>query len=84
MVIGLFAFNSVFSIIPILAPSLYTVFIYKSDVRRIRYAVVLSNVLWLIYDIHIMSVMGIVAEIVVIINAFIAIYRYRKKQKRKV
>ena len=81
VIMGVFAFDSVFSILPILAPSLYTVVIYTSDVKKIRYVVVISNLLWLIYDIHLLSIAGIIAETVIIINGLVAIYRYRKKQK---
>lgn len=79
IIIGLLTFNSAFSILPILAPSIYTIVIYTSNVKKIRYAVVLSNLLWLIYDIHLISIAGIVAETIIIANGLIAIYRYRKK-----
>lgn len=81
IIMGIFAFNSIFSIIPILAPSIYTIIIYTSDVKKIRYAVVISNLLWLIYDIHLISIAGILAETIIIINGLIAIYRYRRKNK---
>ena len=81
IILGIFAFNSFFSIIPILAPSIYTIVIYISNVKKIRYAIVLSNLLWLIYDIHLLSIAGIIAETIIIINGIIAIYRYRKKNK---
>lgn len=81
VVMGILTFNSIFSILPILAPTIYTIIIYTSDVQKIRYAVVISNLLWLIYDIHLLSIAGIVAEAIIIINGLIAIYRYRKKKK---
>ena len=83
IVVGCFTFESVFSILPILAPCLYTVVIYTSDVKKIRYAVVITNILWLIYDISVFSIMGIVAQTILIINGLIAIYRFRKKTKKK-
>ena len=54
--------------------------IYTSDVAKIRYAIVLSNVLWLVYDIHVLSIAGILAESIIIINGLVAIYRYRRKK----
>ena len=82
IIMGIISFSSVFSILPILAPSIYTIVIYTSDVKKIRYAVVLSNLLWLIYDIHLLSIAGIVAETIIIINGLIAIYRFRKKNNQ--
>lgn len=81
IIMGILTFNSFFSILPILAPSIYTIVIYTSDVKKIRYAVVISNLLWLIYDIHLLSIAGILAETIIIINGLVAIYRYRKKNK---
>ena len=80
IIMGILAFDSIFSILPIFAPSIYTMIIYTSDIKKIRYAVVLSNLLWLIYDIHLLSIAGIVAETIIIINGLIAIYRYRKRK----
>ncbi len=81
IIIGIFAFNSIFSILPILAPSIYTIVIYTSNIKKIRYALVISNLIWLIYDIHLLSIAGIIAETIIVINGIVAIYRYRKKNK---
>lgn len=83
IVIGFFTFDSAFSVLPILAPCIYTVAIYTSDITKIRYVSVLTRVLWLIYDISVFSAAGIVAQIILMINGIIAIYRYAKKSKEQ-
>ena len=83
IIVGCFTFKSPFSVLPIIAPCFYTIVIYTSDVKRIRYAIVITNILWLIYDISVFSVMGIVAETILIINGLVAIYRFHKKARKK-
>ncbi len=83
IIIGFFTFDSAFSVLPILAPCIYTVAIYISDITKIRYVSVLTRVLWLIYDISVFSAAGIVAQIILMINGIIAIYRYARKSKEQ-
>ena len=80
--LGVITFDSPFSILPILAPSIYTIVIYNYDASVIRYAIVVTAIIWLIYDIYVLSIVGIVADIIITVNGLIAIYRYRKKQKK--
>ncbi|MBR2725458.1 YgjV family protein [Candidatus Saccharibacteria bacterium] len=82
-IIGIFTFESIFSVLPILAPSLYAIVIYMCDVKKVRYAAVATNIMWLIYNIFVFSIVGIIVQVVLIVNGLIAIYRYRKKAKRK-
>ena len=82
IILGVITFDSPFSILPILAPSIYTIVIYNYDASVIRYAIVVTAIIWLIYDIYVLSIVGIVADIIITVNGLIAIYRYRKKQKK--
>ena len=81
VIIGFFTFDSWLSLLPILAPSIYTIVIYTSDVQKIRYAAVVTNLIWLVYNIFVFSAVGIIAQVVLTINDLIAIYRYRKKKR---
>ncbi len=84
IVIGIFAFNSVFSILPILAPSIYSIAIYTSDIKKIRYVYILTNALWLLYDIYVFSIVGIITHIILVINGLVAVIRYNKREARRV
>ena len=81
--LGVFTFDSFFSLLPMLAATLYTVVIYTGDVAKIRYVYVVTNLIWLIYNIFVFSIVGIVAHVVLVINGLVAIYRYRKKRRKK-
>ena len=77
---GFLTYESAFSMLPIIAASLYTISIYLGNAMTIRYVAGISSGLWLIYNFHVMSVVGIVSEIVFITNDLIAIYRYLGKK----
>lgn len=78
--IGFFAFDSPLTILPILAPCVYTIAIYTCDITKIRYAGLATAIIWLIYDICVFSVVGATAQTILIVNIIIAICRFRKKK----
>lgn len=80
IVMGIITYSSPFSLLPILAPSIYAIVIYTCDVKVVRYASVLTCILWLIYDIFVFSIVGILSQVVLIVNGLVAIWRYRKKK----
>lgn len=82
VLLGCFTFESPFSLLPIIAPSFYAIVIYTCDVKKVRYAALTTNIIWLIYNVFVFSIAGIVSQIVLIINSSVAIYRYRKKKKK--
>ncbi len=82
VVIGFFTYQSPFSLLPILAPITFTMMIYLGDAQMIRWGGWIGSVMWLIYDIHVFSVVGIASEAIYITNDLVAIWRYRGKKKR--
>lgn len=83
VIIGAFTFNSVWSVLPIIASSYYSVVIYMGDARKIRYAYVITNIIWLVYNAFVFSIVGVIAQVILIINGLVAIWRYRKKGRVK-
>ena len=84
VVMGIITFGSVLSLLPMIAACVYTVTIYWCDVKKIRYAYVFSNAIWLVYNVYVFSLVGIIAQIILVINGLIAVYRYRKKHRKQV
>ena len=82
IVAGFFTFESACSLLPILAPSIYTIAIYTTNVTKIRYVAVLADSIWLVYNISIFSIAGMIAQVLLITNDLIAIWRYRKPTTR--
>ena len=82
IILGIVTFESPVSLLPMIAASVYTAAIYWCDVKKIRYASVFTNILWLIYNLSVFSIVGIIAQVILIINGFVAVYRYRKTKRR--
>ena len=83
VVIGIYSFENWVSILPIAAASIYTVAIYRVDASRIRKFALLGTTLWLLYNICVVSVVGIIGDSIIIINDLVAIYRFRGETKMK-
>ncbi len=79
---GIITYSSLLSILPMVAAGTYTVAIYLGSASTIRRVAVFTSTLWLIYDICVFSIVGTLAEIIFIINALVAIWRYRKHKKK--
>lgn len=82
VVIGFFTYQSPFSLLPVLAPITFTLTIYLGDAQMIRWGGWIGSAMWLIYNIHVLSVVGIAAEAIYIANDLVAIWRYGGKKKR--
>lgn len=79
---GIISFNSWYSLLPAIAAAIYTVAIYWVDVSKIRKYALLGSALWLLYDVCVFSVVGIISESIFIVDDLTAIYRFRKKKKK--
>ena len=64
---GIFTYNSIFSIFPVIATILYTYSIWQSNTRTYKLLGVITGILCTIYNIYIKSIFGIVAEFVLTI-----------------
>ncbi len=82
IICGIISFRSIFSLFPILASSIYTIAIYTVNISKIRKYALLSSSLWLVYNISILSAVGMLSEVIFISNDLIAIYRYKKTKKK--
>ena len=81
VIAAVFTYDGIFSILPIVAAIFYIVFIWNGDELTIKKAAFFSYFLWLIYNIFVMSIAGIVSSVVSIISTFIAIRNYNNGGK---
>ena len=82
IVIGIVFYSSIWSILPILSALIYTIPLWNGNELVIKKAAYLSRILWLVYNIVVLSISGIVADTVFIISTFIA-YKNSKKSTAK-
>jgi len=79
------AFNNIgfFVIFPILSIITFTLGVDTKNVVLFKWLIILGNVFWLIHDIHVMSYVAVIFDILGIITNLIGIIRI-KKSKREV
>ena len=80
---GIITYVSPASLLPVAAASIYTIAIYLENAERLRKVAVLTASLWLLYNIFVFSIVGIISEVIFIANDLVAIYRYRHQRKKK-
>lgn len=74
---GIFAFNSVFDIVPYLATAIYTFAIWNEKGKMYKYFGILSSIAWIVYNIFIRTLFGIILESVMVICAIIGLIKHK-------
>ncbi len=77
----IFTYNGFLSILPLVAAIIYIIFIWNGDDVKIKKTAFFCYFLWLIYNIFVSSVAGIVSNIISIISTLIAIINAKKGDK---
>lgn len=77
IIIGIIFYSSIWSILPIIAAIVYTIPLWNGNELVVKKFAYLSRILWLIYNIAVLSISGIIADTVFIISTFIA---YKKSK----
>ena len=64
---GIFTYDSIFSVFPVIATILYTYSIWQSNTKTYKLLGVITGILCTIYNIYIKSIFGLIAEFVLTI-----------------
>lgn len=78
-IMGIFTYKDIGSIIPSFASIFYTVIINTNTPCILRKGMIVNCLLWLIYNVYVGSIAGIITQIVMIITTFISIIKLDKK-----
>jgi hypothetical protein len=78
---GIFTYTDIWSIFPIFAAVIYMIAVWNGDELTVKKTAFACYFLWLIYNIFVYSIAGIVSNIVSIISTFIAIRNASFKEK---
>jgi len=70
---GIWTFENIWSIFPIISALIYAIAIWKGNELTLKKAACAGYFLWLVYNILVLSVSGIISNIVSIFSLFIAI-----------
>ena len=79
IVMGIITYNSIFSILPIIASIIYVIGIGNGNENIIRKTGLINMYLWLIYSISTFAVAGAIQNIILIISTHIAIRNNREE-----
>lgn len=64
IVSGIFTYNSFFDVLPVIATILYTYSIWQKNIRKYKFIGIITGVLFVIYNIYVRSIFGIIAEFI--------------------
>lgn len=83
LVSGILTYKNIYSILPIIAAMIYLYFVWNGNELKVKKAAFYCYFLWLIYNICVLSIAGIISNIVSIVSSFIAVYNEKKVNKSK-
>jgi hypothetical protein len=80
IVFGVISFTHWYCILPIIATILFTYTIWQDDIKIYRYLAVPVSICWIVYNACYLSIMGVIAETIVLSFEIIGIIKYNKKK----
>jgi len=81
IIAAIFTYNSILSILPLVAAIIYIIFIWNGNEIIIKKTAFFCYFLWLIYNIFVLSIAGILSNIISIISTLIAIINIKEEGK---
>ncbi len=82
---GIFTFGEWYSIITIVSAMIFVFAIWQKDVKTYRWLAVIANAMWVAYNVCIMSLLGTIAESILLFIAIVGLVRiYTGKEKKEV
>jgi len=82
--VSLTTYSSWFDILPIIAVLLYTFSIWQKNIKFYRYAAVVGSICWIIYNIILGSIFGVLSECVLVVVEVIGIINLYKGTRKSI
>ena len=76
-----FTYNGLLSLLSVAATLVLTYGLWQKNVKRYKFLSIVAGLLWLAYNIFIMSIMGIILEITIIVFSTIGFLKDNKVSK---
>lgn len=76
VVFSLLTYNGIISLLPMFAVILYSIAVWYGNLKVIRITEVISCSLFIIYNIRVLAITGLIATIIELMAAVIAIYKF--------
>lgn len=81
VILSIFSYDGLISVLPTIAVILYSIAIWQKNLRVTRIIEVISCILFIIYNINVLAIAGLISTIIEMFFALIAIYRFDIKEK---
>lgn len=78
IIAAVFTYNGILSILPLIAAIIYIIFIWNGNEVIIKKTAFFCNFLWLIYNVFVLSIAGIISNIISLLSTLIAIINTKK------
>ena len=78
---AIFTYEGILSMMSVIATMLYTYSIWQKKTNVYKFLGIIIEIVWIIYNIYIFSIMGIILESLLLISAVIGIIREYKMKK---
>lgn len=82
IVLGVFSFKSIFSILPIIATMLYTYSIWQDNIKVYRWLAIPVSISWIVYNVYSNTLFGIITESILLIIEIIGVIRLKKVKEK--
>ena len=80
---GIFTYQGLLSLIPVLATMLYTYAVCQKNIKTYKLLGIPTEILWTFYNFYIKSILGIILQAVMLVSCFIGYFREAKKNKEE-
>ena len=77
IIVSIYTYTNVISIFPLLSAIIYIIVIWNGDEFNIKKITLFCYFLWLVYNIFVFSISGIISNIISIVSVMIAIRNYK-------
>lgn len=79
IVLTIFTYNGPLSLLSVLATAITTYALWQKNVKMYKILGIVAGIVWLLYNIVIMSIMGIILETILIISSIVGLIRDKKQ-----
>ncbi len=83
LISAIITYENIYSVVPILSAIIYLYFAWNADTLKVKKVAFYCYFLWLLYNICVLSISGVISNCVSIISTFIAIYKHKSNSNRE-
>ncbi len=77
--LGLRNLESFYGILPILAMTFGSIALWNLNAKKVRILMLIPTILWLVYDFMVISIAGVLTELVILFSILIGVFRFKNK-----